>query len=1488
MSMLHTLCHGGRWLVLIAFLCLVAAVWGAAPEWVDDPGNSRWIVFGGETGISDSQGITLRDKTGEGDLTTATYAGVSCGRSLVQNGGAGFFYLIAEPWDKLSAWLGEDHGLLLTIRYYDGAPGTMTINYDSSDPRVKNDPYPAGVWRHPDEYPQGVKLDGSKTWKTLKIRLQLAYFAKRCHAADIRLDPHIADFGLAGVALTRIERGEDPGMIVKQELRVDKATGITSFGKGARFVGAFMQDGDKPIVLEGEQATTLSLANGHSPGIDAQASGGGYIHFVDNASWKITVKTPGRYIAWERGLFPWAGGWNHEESLENGTQGGIVLDSTGTPKPGWQWVKGREFNLTAGEHTFRMSYCGGARLDMVVLSREDTPPDLTRLTSSYQGPASGEIWTTPVKPFDVAMWKSVTFDLPAGAEYQISTDGGKTWAPFDAKGDLSTIKSLGGGKDSVQFHITLNAAGGVPPLFGGGAIFYQAGPNNVKVVENARLKMEIDPYGVKSIFDKKSNSYVCKAGMFHDPLAMLVVKKPGPAQISSQDLFNSTLERAEMGGTADTPVLTMSHLLANGIRLVTTATLLPNGQSTWQLKIENPTDLEVAEVRFPLFNGCKLGEKADDDWMFMPKYWGQVWQNPAASKNIGAFWGPSMRCAMLWDDTAGLYFGIEDPKFEDYAIVYGGDSTGGLTLGASQRILAKPHGTWTSGIYRLAVTGGDWHEGADIYRDYVAKALRQPDPPLYVKWLVDDWTTQDSNYAPIKGWDVICPTDRILMAANRQMIDGADSGYCGLYPYPCLAWGSVREFSQKLAVRRTLGGTYTPYHNFHLWSAGYGHYPRIGSFPKTRLPKGTPTPDDAWYKQAAAISYDGSYLRLETDPFAQLDMAMGSKEWREWLSYWTEQYLNWGADGMYYDQFNMIYGNGKLYPDFDTYGCWAPATLDLFSKMKKTARARDPYYTSSGEVCNDVYGQYVDLHMTSGVFNRLEFYRYCNPNQLIIDGGWNGGLAEIYGGLERRRFIWQVGARFEGFGDPQQLALRRAVKSLLYDAQFMDTVGVAVYDGQGKVLLPEFTFANGQNAPYRGVIGRWFLYTKGGQRGAVVNLINFPVRQDARISINTKAFGPVVAATAWTLDGKRFAVRGKQQGDVYTFPVPAAELSSVVLSNKLAPVVEWSLDTPAAAPGTTHKLAVKITNVSAKPITGTATLRLPAGWTATPVKFGPLAAGQSLDFTVPFTVTATAKAGRQDIFCNITTPDGAFSTYNFISVTSGPAIVDFRGNPGSYHIWVKNLTGQTLTGTAQCAAPASLQVSGPAIFTVPPEAEVELPVEVIGRDKLPEISEMRAHVTIGAQQFDVVRGVMPIISNGNFEVDSAKDMKPDWWMSRKLADEWSYEYLHLAEGAHSGKYCLLVDPPKAGDQFIRGYPVNGALKPNTRYRVSVWIKSESKNGVHVNAAGILLGNGKITPEWQQFTAEFTSGADNSLPIYGAYNLSNKPAYFDDLVVEEVK
>jgi len=525
--------------------------------------------------------------------------------------------------------------------------------------------------------------------------------------------------------------------------------------------------------------------------------------------------------------------------------------------------------------------------------------------------------------------------------------------------------------------------------------------------------------------------------------------------------------------------------------------------------------------------------------------------------------------------------------------------------------------------------------------------------------------------------------------------------------------------------------------------------------------------------------------------------------------------------------------------------------------------------------------------MTSGVFNRLEFFRYCNPDQLIIDGAWNGGLGAAFGGHERTRFIWQVGARFDHFPkDTRLLALRRAVKSLLYDAQFMDTVGLTITAG-GKPLLPDYTYVGvSQNAPFRGTIGRWFRYAKDGQRGAVVNVINVPVRKDAVVTLDVKDVGPIAASYAWTLDGRILPVRGTQRGDRYTFPIPASECSSVVLANALAPVVRWEID-PAITPGAGRRLKLTLTNVNATPLSGTARLRLPAGW-AMPaaVSFGPVASGSTLTFALTVAVPAGAKTGRHDVWCDLTTPGGNFSTYSFV-VVNPPVLVDFRGNPGNYHLWLRNLSGASVSGTVNVTAPPPLTAHASESVAIPPAAEFALPVTVSGQSQLTEIAEMSAQVTLAGQRQVLVRAVFPAVPNGHFETDSAGDRKPDWWMCRKVKDRWAYGRMRLADGAHSGQYCLQLDAPVDEETFTCAYPVHSVVKTGTRYRVSVWIKAASNDGVYANLLGRHLGKGKTGPEWRQFTAEVTTGAKTTGLYRTLYNSSAAPAYFDDLVITEL-
>ena len=112
--------------------------------------------------------------------------------------------------------------------------------------------------------------------------------------------------------------------------------------------------------------------------------------------------------------------------------------------------------------------------------------------------------------------------------------------------------------------------------------------------------------------------------------------------------------------------------------------------------------------------------------------------------------------------------------------------------------------------------------------------------------------------------------------------------------------------------------------------------------------------------------------------------------------------------------------------------------------------------------------------------------------------------------------------------------------------------------------------------------------------------------------------------------------------------------------------------------------------------------------------------------------------------------------------------------------------------------------------------------------------------------------------------------------------------MHLAEGAHAGKYCLRVDPPQEGEKFVCAYPVHSVLRPNARYRVTIWIKAASEKGVYADICGKRLGWGATSNEWRQFSAEVTTSHRLTGLYRTLYNHSAHPAYFDDLVVREIR
>jgi hypothetical protein len=240
-------------------------------------------------------------------------------------------------------------------------------------------------------------------------------------------------------------------------------------------------------------------------------------------------------------------------------------------------------------------------------------------------------------------------------------------------------------------------------------------------------------------------------------------------------------------------------------------------------------------------------------------------------------------------------------------------------------------------------------------------------------------------------------------------------------------------------------------------------------------------------------------------------------------------------------------------------------------------------------------------------------------------------------------------------------------------------------------------------------------------------------------------------------------------------------------------------------------------------------------------------------------------------------------------VVAEPVLAEIRGDPGTYHLLVRNLTARPTTGVVEVTAPPPLQVSAPRELALPAHGEVKVPVQVDGQDQLTRNAEMAAKIITPLASWDLVRGVMPVVPNGDFEQDGAGDMRPDWWMGRKLADEWDPEHIGLSTDAASGRYCLRVDASDNPQGFVRGYSVMGAVKPNTRYHVNGWIKRADATGqVAIQFSGFGW-QGLQTAEvgrWVRLELDCTSADNAREMVVQCANRSRGPAWFDGIEVRE--
>jgi hypothetical protein len=768
---------------------------------------------------------------------------------------------------------------------------------------------------------------------------------------------------------------------------------------------------------------------------------------------------------------------------------------------------------------------------------------------------------------------------------------------------------------------------------------------------------------------------------------------------------------------------------------------------------------------------------------------------------------------------------------------------------------------------------------------------------------MDGWCVAPSNDFPAAGYSSIAAThDRALerglgyyMGGNRAQIDGPME-YVGMWPTYCPAYGNLQEFKDVLRELRENGGHSNWYFNWQLLSpARVVDRTRIaGLIPRAWVehPVQWFTKDD--YQKTALRWYAWGEAQLGTVE-DELVQCVGSSRWQQHHAERTADWVKlYGADGMYYDQLSCVNnGCGSLEHGHSDYGVWGWSCATDLGRITAALRKTNPHVISSGEGCNDLIGQAVDFHMTSGVWNRLEIFRYCFPEQMLLDGGWNGGAWQ---GNDRFRYIWMTGARFEGLPDNpycnQLQALRRKVSQLIYPSRFMDTVGLELTQmGTVPIANPPKTVESGvEIAPVTGPQAKWFLLNAP-SRGAVINIqdprpptaavVYFPIT----VSIPTAEFGPVKAAWLLKLDGTVARLEGEEKNGRYSFRPPVESACTVLLVNQVGPQIV-NLDLPfAAAPGAKMSGTATFTHFGATPAKVSLRWAAPAGWTgaAAAVELQP---GETKSAPVTLTLPATVVPNRYDLTL-ITEADGAKGEFpHWVSATSALWVRLVRQPKGEVLATVFNRSDKPLTGTLTMALPKGVTVDKPTQpFTAPAWGKAQVTLAVRGLEPLAAPVHLVATATAGTETTKRSLMLYPPASNGHFETDSAGDNHPDYWFIWGTGDERKFNLHGTLDttAPYLGKSSLKLAPHPEGGKAVWAMPIVSTFEVGKKYRVAVAIRTTSEDDKPWVQVNTLRLNGGVPGKWTLVQGVFTCTSPNG-PIQ-LCNPSRNPVWFDALTIE---
>jgi hypothetical protein len=342
--------------------------------------------------------------------------------------------------------------------------------------------------------------------------------------------------------------------------------------------------------------------------------------------------------------------------------------------------------------------------------------------------------------------------------------------------------------------------------------------------------------------------------------------------------------------------------------------------------------------------------------------------------------------SMTWLDyygpNGGIYLGAHDSTLEKANLYFAAErGSKGIAPGID-KIFNRPVKEWT-GDFILGLHEGDWHQGADVYREYMNRILPGvPDTPEYfckapgiishydMKWEDGTVTHRYSDLPEMHAEASKHGYDTLLLAGWNN--GGFDNYSLNYSTEPEL--GSENELKKAISKVHDAGGKIFFYVNALSISCDTADFPLASNF--------------AVRNKEGEIDYFGECFLVH--PMAT--MCSSVKEWLELVKKNIKYVLlELNADGVYLDQIGSA-PRDCYAPEHDHRNAWSVNYRNMLKEVRRDlAQAGKKEYVLLTERAMDLHKDLLDCFLCYSFWQcdtKLSFpamFRYAFPEVKLID-----------------------------------------------------------------------------------------------------------------------------------------------------------------------------------------------------------------------------------------------------------------------------------------------------------------------------------------------------------------------------------------------------------------------------------------------------------------------------------------------------------------------